>query len=249
MRAANRGPAARSGKRRGQPAGRAADLLLACTLLLGACAPAGSEPRVNDAPPGQLRRDPANGTVVEWKGDNLCADLEASEDFRRVQQAGRPEEVALAFLDAHAPLLRLENPRQELRVRRAERDATGHAGVRLAQVYRGIEVWAADLVVTLDPANHVVRLAGRYQPTPAGLDLQPAISAAAARAAAEALSGRCNNCPPPLVIFFGRDAPLLAYHVDLVAGLAARWAVFVDARTGSVIHKTSMSPTGAIKAK
>lgn len=231
-------------------AGRAwvAWLLVACAC----CAAATKEADVSKPPPAaRILRDPVNGTIVEWKGERLSADLEGSEEFRRLQQANHSEgDVALAFLAAHADDLRLKRPREELIVRRTMRDEPGFASVRLRQVYRGIPVWAAGLVVTLDSARHVVRVAGRYHPTPSDLDLQPAISGDTARAAAERLSGRCNNCPPPLVVYFDRGVPKLAYEVDLVAGLAARWSVIVDARTGEVLHETSMAPTtGAVPRK
>ena len=75
-------------------------------------------------------------------------------------------ENAQKFLQAEKTVLRINDPAAEFSLIRSERDELGQTHVRFRQVYRGVEVWAKDIVVHLDGEGNVLLMNGRLAPTP-----------------------------------------------------------------------------------
>ncbi len=96
----------------------------------------------------------------------------------------RAQETARSFLRHNRELLGIEDPDAELVLEGDEQDLLGQRHLRFAQRYRGLTVWPSELVVRLDPEGNVVLVNGAYVRTPAKLEVQPAIPAEEAIAAA-----------------------------------------------------------------
>jgi hypothetical protein len=186
-----------------------------------------------------IRRDPTEGTVIFLRGKNLSEGLEKIVGFRELQSADRFGEIALAFVSAHPALFKLEQPEKELGLKSATRDKMGFKHVRLQQVFEGLPVWGAEMIVHLDKSNHVYLVQGRYIPTPERLSTSPRLTPAAALHVAAkhvGLGTECKGCRSELVVF-AKGTPRLAYRVLVTLSLVKGWALMVDAETGAVLEK------------
>jgi|GEM_PF-2419674 len=189
-----------------------------------------------------LRRDLQRGTVRFLRGANLSRDLERDPQFRSLQAADRLAEVAVAFLSAYRMDFRLLRPVDEMVVNSITTDDLGFKRVRLKQMFAGIPVWGAELIVQLDRANHINLVQGRYIPTPERLSTTPGITGedalAITAANLEGLDPGCPGCRSELVIFAAEsDPPRLAYRILIPVSLTEGWAITTDAFTGTVIEK------------
>jgi Zn-dependent metalloprotease len=123
-----------------------------------------------------------------------------------------------------------------LRLRQVASDpmVAGRQHQRLEQVDRGVPVFGAELVRQAEGGATVSLFATLYPDS--GLDLHPALSPAAARAAAERASGGRASEQPPGLFVMPRSAGsfALVYRVLVWTGADLR-ADFVDARSGALL--------------
>jgi len=165
--------------------------------------------------------------------------------------SGEPDIAARAFWTYGAPLFGLRA--EDLEFVRSERDALGMTQVRFRQVFEGHEVWAHDAIVHVRADGNVDAVNGRLAPAP--LELAGAIpqldgATAAARAASSGATATHAATPGPRAIaqdvqvFITPDGTAhLAWRVRVEHGLDAIEDVFVDARDGQVLHRTSRVAT------
>ena len=188
----------------------------------------------------ELRLDAANETVRFLRGKDLAASLEGDHAYARSREAGHYAEMAIAFIEAHRSTFRLEEPTAELSEKRVSSDAEGMTHVRLAQSYRGIPVFGAELLVHFRSADGIYLVNGEYLPTPTGLETRPSLSTDDAlhfvATQHPELDGGCSGCESELVVF-GRDRaePRLAYRVRVSVSLTEGWDYFIDAQNGTVL--------------
>lgn len=145
------------------------------------------------------------------------------------------------FLRSNRKLLGLDDPDRELTVTKTFRDGLQLSHVRLAQSYKGLPVWPAELLVHLDRDGNVYRMNGSFVRTPRHLSAQPTLdSDRATRLAKEAVDARdAAEITEPVLIIYALDdhPPRLAWKTEIRSGLAADWLVVVDADTGTVLTK------------
>lgn len=204
-----------------------------------------AEPAVPDPPlpPGAtLTRDPSNGTVRFLKGQNLSRELDVEPMFTATRNAGDAEGVARTFLTAYEPLFRLDDLDQELVLRRVDVDKNGSSHVRYDQVYRGMPILDAQLIVHLDRNRRVVLVSGKYITTPNDLaDDAPKLTAAEARAIAERegalAAGACGACSAELVVFLEKyKPPRLAWRVGVPLDSVGALERTIDAEDGALLR-------------
>lgn len=192
-----------------------------------------------------LHRDPVNGSVIFLSDANLSEALEQTSDFQKRVQA---DVIALAYLQAYSTFFKLTDPARELVVKQIQRDNLGYQHVRFRQQYQSIPVQDAELVVHLDPSNHIYLVNGDYQPTPLNVNIAPKISVQQAiKQATETFKPvpDCRKFRADLVIFVvDKQTPRLAYQVHIVINLANAWQLIIDAETGQVLAKVSNVQTG-----
>lgn len=116
--------------------------------------------------------------------------------------------------------------------------------VRLQQIFHGIPIWAAELVVHLNADTQVYLAQRRYILTPYNLSTDPGLTEQAAlQRAADHLGQPLTGClkyRPDLAIFTAEGkAPRLVYCVLTSLSMAEGWEVMVDAQTGEVLQKLS----------
>lgn len=172
-----------------------------------------------------------------------------------------PEDRALSFLSRERDLLgiRVARPAEgtatlstvgpELKVRKVERDALGQTHVRLEQVYRGVPVFGAELVVHMNGAG-ILGVNGAFVPG-IELDTTPRVAPAAAAAEAQVRVAKEKAAGNPAVAstrlmiyrtgllegFFGENK--LTWAVEVTAP-AVRELVFLDAITGAFVNRVSL---------
>jgi Zn-dependent metalloprotease len=208
--------------------------------------------RIAESPPGaEIRKDPANGTVIFLSGNDLSSVLEQDPHFRQLQSSNLMEQVALEFLSAYSALFKIDEPKRELTVKSAVRDDLGAGHVRFQQVFEGLPVWACEIMVHLDKADHVTLIQARYIPTPVHVSVRPGLSETDARRVvakvlkAKGLGEECSECGMELVIFVNSEKmPVLAYRVRTRVSLVQGWIFTIDARTGKVLEELSANQDG-----
>ncbi len=119
-------------------------------------------------------------------------------------------------------------------------DQRGRHHIRFDQVYRGLRVWPGAAILHFAPNGRPDLFSGAYVKTPRGVTTEPALSAAAAVAAAEAHLGHAlaaaTAVASELIIYGPLDAaPRLAWKLDLPESLLERWCTIVDASSGDIL--------------
>ncbi len=146
------------------------------------------------------------------------------------------EATAQKFLQANRALLRLDDPQAELTLTRQQTDALDRTHLRFDQMYNGLPVWPAELIVHLDPNGHVDLLNGVFVPTPKKLDTTPVIDeATAVEYARTGLTDgdKAEVATSELIIYAPGDTPpRLAWKLELHISLTSRWLVVIDAING-----------------
>lgn len=160
-----------------------------------------------------------------------------------------------AYLEALQPVLRLENPASEFEVMSVREDELGQTHVKMQQVYNGVKVYGAEIVLHAKQAA-VNLFNGTYYPTPTLENVTPSLNAnqALERAkedlatfttvknltAAEQLLIGNDQDAAELVIYHkdrNHETAFLAWHVTVYPHLMGHYQYFIDAQTGEVIHQ------------
>lgn len=195
----------------------------------------------------EIERDLVSGRVVAVRGE-LPAET--------VQIPGKTamENRCLGHLYALREIIGVQNPADAFEIIRIEENADGYTHVRLQQVHEGIKIHGAEVLLHFKGEQPYL-LNGRWYTTPALNNLQAGFSPEAAlRKAWDDVALTTTVRPPSpemsqwigalestdLVIWYDDEKkPHLVWSLEIVPNLTARWAYFVDAQTGKVLHKFS----------
>lgn len=167
--------------------------------------------------------------------------------------AGRssaPVDRAQFFLSVYGGLHGIKSPATELQARRVSRDGNGNTHVHLDQVYEGLPVFGARVVVHMDDAG-IIGSNGVFIDDLDGLSTTPKLSVAALRerglAAARKLHPDAALSVESSRLMIYRDGLLqgvpgrnhLAYEVMVKGepGAAIRERVIVDADSGALLNR------------
>jgi bacillolysin len=191
--------------------------------------------------------DRHNSTPGFLKGPTLTPML-----ARNMYDIGPSRDTAKQFLSDNNALFKLSNPASELSLARENIDKLGTKHFHYQQKYNGVPIWGKQVSVHLDATDSVYLVHGHQIPTPKGFDTIPSISADMAIEATKRHlgiqsikqlyqlpgGGKIDQLKAELVIYPVPDGPIkLTYKVDIVPKLDERWIYFIDANTGSVIHR------------
>lgn len=189
-----------------------------------------------------IRHDVNNETIIFLRASNLSAAMEDDNEFRELQANNLSAQIALAFLTVHRSIFKLIRPYDELIVSSVDTDNLGLKHVRFQQVFKGIRVWACEMIIHLDRSNHVYLMQGRYIPSPVDVAVRPVLSEREAFGIVAAqlnnIGPDCRKCRSELIIFAQPEGkPRLAYRVLAGSGIAEGWAYVIDAETGDILEK------------
>lgn len=158
------------------------------------------------------------------------------------------------YLEELKTLLEVESPKETFKIERISDDPTGRTHIRLNQVYKGIEVYGADVAVHFGRAGEGSLFNGRYRKVREDIDVTPVISSQIALVKAEdhlktrnksLVSDNLHLLPVSLltpeirlVIYKPRTryaGDLLTWHITLYTSDHHRWEYFIDANSGQVL--------------
>ena len=184
--------------------------------------------------------DPATGTVIRVAG---------RPQHLRGGASGEGDEMA--YLTSIAAELGLTQPGEELRLENVHPDAEGRYHARVHQYYQGLEVVPAEATIHASRGREYDLFTGRLQPTPKALSVVPAIKSDEAMATVKRTFPHWIDVPDhqrqflggsqltaDLVVYAPEGAePVLAYRVQARPHLGDHQMVYIDARSGSEIHR------------
>ena len=160
---------------------------------------------------------------------------------------GDPKAVAQLFFEQNKAAFQMQDPAQELVPRKIEQDALGMTHVYFKQTYHGVEVYGGDLAAHFSAQGRLRTVNGNYK---AGISVRttPALAQAAAEqiAATDLLGGQVGpRFPDTRVMIFRQDgADHLAWVVRVrLDGPIVNWEYFIDATTGTILHKANRLQT------
>ncbi len=205
-----------------------------------------------------VHRQPETGQVILLKTAGKAYDPAAMLTDRQV------EDASIAYLESAAAVLGLENVKGSFDLSVHHRDKLGHTHVKLQQYYRGIPVYASEIMVHFRTNGEQV-VNGRYEASPKGLNVSPTITARASEDLAKIhlgqrsrfiekqprIKGSLNlrETETELVILgqlYTKGKPELVWHHTLYPNFLERWEYFVNAHTGEITlfydHTCSIDP-------
>ncbi len=181
-----------------------------------------------------------NGTVRQVRASRLApaaaGPAKSNPDERRLA-------TTRTFLQAHAELLQLDNPTEELALDRSEPDGLGGRHLRFSQRHGALPVWPATLSAHLDPQGNLTLVEGAYIPTPRHIAQQPVVTSANAllRGRASVPGGMLGDAgAPELIVHAPLDRPpRLAWRFNLNVGFTQAWTFVVDAIDGRILRRAN----------
>ena len=164
--------------------------------------------------------------------------------------------TAYNYLLELQPILQLENPELEFKVHDIKTDNNNRSHVRLSQLYKGIPVYGAEVMVHMNEYGIGESFNGNYYNFNENIDPIPAISEQLAVDKVGAHLGGDKPLSPltsqerqlvqheepiaTLCIYHDKSLvtlPVLAYHIIYCPKLQERWEYFVNASTGTILHR------------
>ncbi len=192
--------------------------------------------------------DQRNGTLAHLELPKL-----ATMKKEVVTQKETAHVAAKKFLSQNRVLLKMDDPSAEVKLTRENTEANGHSHVRFQQTYKGIPLYGKELLVHMDSQRAVTLLQGRHEPTPSALDINPAITAEAARSAVFkdlGLGAEKMAVPTSELVIHTSDTGkmTLTHKVVTKPALNQHWIHFVDAQTGKVIDRIDNIQSAVVTA-
>ncbi|MEY4730105.1 MAG: hypothetical protein RL020_1263, partial [Pseudomonadota bacterium] len=160
---------------------------------------------------------------------------------------------AKKFLAENRALLKMEDPDAEVKLVREQTDASGQTHLRFQQTYRGVPLFGKELMVHMNSQREVSLLQGKHEPTPAALNINPAIGAdVAITAVFKDLGLGVHKFAAPsselLIYTSEKGVNTLAYKVVTKPAMNQHWIHFVDAQNGKVIDRIDNIQGAAVTA-
>lgn len=161
-----------------------------------------------------------------------------------------PESMSLAALDVYGPEYGLTRPSEELRLLKSNTEENGRSSFRYQQLYRGIPIFAGELIVNLNKDGDLLSLSGEASPE-LSLNTEPDITAEEAQTTALGAIAKYDGVDPaglavsePELWIFDESLlkesirpPELVWRMEVAAVDATqpiRELVLVNAQTGGI---------------
>ncbi|HEX6927710.1 MAG TPA: M4 family metallopeptidase [Gammaproteobacteria bacterium] len=240
-------------------------LALGALLAFPAAATAASHPglpgtpnaRMTEAQRAVLERmlnDPRNhGMEVRLsRGTGIPAFMRSGDE--PLAQARTPEQeqqAAIDFIDMHAELFLLNNPKRELALEKAHADARGGHNYRYQQYVEDVPVRGAELLAHFNAGGEMYALTANTVPSPIEIGTTPGITLEnAAYIARVRFTSADVTQEAALEIHRIDEDWRLVYAVESMVNGFNRWMTVIDAESGEVLshhldHRTnSVSASG-----
>lgn len=176
----------------------------------------------------------SNNTPIFVKFNSAKPDL-----AMRGSKGQSGETTARHFLKQNKDLLMINDTDTELSLKRKLSDQFGNQHFMYQQQVNGVSVWGSQLMLHLRDDQSAYLLNGRYQPS-IDIDTSATLTTndAQEKVKQHLKSSWVRKISSELVIYPAQDAqPRLAYKVDTLVDIGARWLYFIDAHSGEVLHR------------
>jgi Zn-dependent metalloprotease len=191
----------------------------------------------------EITLDTKNGNIRFLKGKDLSHELESDIYFRKLQEKGIYDKIAIVYIEAHKKDFKLKSPLEELVTENIQTDNLGFKHIKLQQVYKGIPILDAEMIIHLNQSNQIYLIQAHSIPTPTNLNVQTTLDQDTAFRLAKKsvnISGPARDiCNAILIIFVSESGKVSLAYKTIVGNLFQGWIVIVDAHTGEVITKRS----------
>lgn len=161
------------------------------------------------------------------------------------------ETTARTYLSEIGPLLNIKDPANQFKLTTETTDAYGQSHLRMQQIYKGVKVYGAEVIVHLNSNKNDIAVNGIALASPTTTDVAPKVSFVNAITRIESdLNTKLNRStisnngfitipqPEGEVIFYPLGEELvLAHHITVHSNIKDRWEYFLDANTGEILHK------------
>lgn len=193
--------------------------------------------------------------AVMWNNQRGVPVVVKGLDILREQSAAQQQGLGVAapldfrqkavnVMGALAGLYGVEDASREFAPGTVETSKSGYRHVRMNQVYHGLPVVGAQLIVHFDAQGAARVVNGVYQPV-SGVVITPSLSVAEATAIGVADQAALGNpvgavTEAPALVIYARDTvPTLAYQFTIsygnAKGAVGQWRYWVNALTGSIL--------------
>lgn len=199
--------------------------------------------------PVQITYDPSTELPILIEGSpNDLPELRGAPLIQKGQQ----------YLDFFKRELKISDPRAEFVLVQESKDELEQTHLRLRQQYQGIEIYGSEVLLHLHK-DQVYMFNGRYFASPQLKNLLPKITEANALQIALAEIGKSEKvrtfgpqemlavgqqvAKKQLVIYHPQvrdEKATLCWYFEIAPSFLSRWAYFVDAQTGEVLHKHTL---------
>lgn len=190
--------------------------------------------------PNRLRNNPA---VAIYKANDKNVLEYVEGKLSLPVPAGGEQTASILFFEENKGAFRMNNPAEELKLKRADTDEIGMKHLRYEQYYRDIRVLGGELTVHFGQDGILKTVNGNFYPA-IDIATTPSISNGDAIITAEkdlsSFFGNGKPGEPELVIFPWEDRYYLAWRLFLFSDSPmGRWEYFIDASNGNVIYKAN----------
>lgn len=199
-------------------------------------------------PPYKQINFSADGTPRRISGENLTAAFISVSEFQAAEKSRKHSEMIFFFMQYYHDFFKLADPRRMLKVEKIESDELGYTHVRLQQVVNRIPVWGKTILVHFNKENFIYLFQGDYLSGSAlnGLPVDGVVTQSQAvekaiKAASKVTSKWSLKSCSKVIFADQAQVPHLAYGITLSSGLIHRNLYFIDAASGSVLHKIDLT--------
>ncbi|KKL53026.1 hypothetical protein LCGC14_2279570, partial [marine sediment metagenome] len=155
-----------------------------------------------------------------------------------INSGGSPEKSALCFIKHYPDIFKLDNPDEELEVVQVtEDDVVGYTHVKLNRIFKGIPVFASQLIIHFNQEGQVSSFNGNYHRS-FTISLESTLSADEAIKIAKKDAGSpAKKVATGLLIYPKQQSYLLSWGVDYAQSDGPTLGYIIDAHTGEVLFK------------
>ncbi|MDO1513295.1 M4 family metallopeptidase [Maribacter confluentis] len=174
-----------------------------------------------------------------------------TEDAKHSMIRSSEVSIAATYLSEIAPLLKINDGLNEFQLTSEVTDVLGRTHFKMQQVYKGVKVYGAEVIVHMNSNKNHFALNGSPIATPLGANVTPKIDKDVALVQIESDLGvslrktitskkEMISVPNPiseLVFYRSNEEIVLTHHITVHPNLKDRWEYFINAQTGAILHK------------
>lgn len=185
-----------------------------------------------------------NGLTVMNRAKNNLPILISGDPELSLRSTDTPEGKAMNFLENAKDLMLIQNPAEEFKVLKTDKDELGITHMKYQQMYMGIPIYGAEVIYHFNDKSQWMN--GRYTKTPSIESVTPSVDMIAAKQLAitnvgeikEVANDQFNlfdfeKITGDLVIYEDK----LCYEMTVYKSIIDRWQYIIDANTGEIVRK------------